>query len=153
MTRSFALLALVAVLSACDSGVEPPTAEVSIGRAYVATTLALRDADSGDVVFDYLAHGSAIQVEFLNESGFEASLFVPVEALIASGETHDVDHDIDESIAGSYRQSGGALTFTPDGFSDTFFTDEGWTIAADGSSVRYEAAEQGRRIEVVLTRR
>ena len=154
MPRPAALLALLlaATLAACDvfSEVDPPVApEVAVGATYEGTTLALRDTRTGDPVYDYLANGGEISVTFESADQFTARLFVPYEALVASGETDDVDGDVDETLGGTYRQRDGALTFTPAEFADTFFTDTGWTVGAGGQTVRYETDE----VEVVLTRR
>lgn len=155
LTAALALFLAVS-LSACDvfSEVDPPVAaEVTVGATYEGTTLALRDAASGEVLYDYLAGGAEIAAEFVDDDSFTARLFVPYEALVASGETDDVDGDVDEALAGAYRVEDGAVTFEPDGFSDTFFTDPGWTVDADGGAVRYVGGGEDVEVVVVLTRR
>ena len=147
------LLALAASLTACDSGGPAATAEVAVGATYDGASLALREADTGDLVYDYLANGATIAVEFTSADRFEASLFVPYAALEASGQTEDADgEDIRQAITGTYRQVDGALTFTFDTWVDSFFSDRGWAIDDDGGAIRYESVEDGLRLDVVLAR-
>ncbi len=165
MTRSprpLALLVLAVALAACDTAEPAPTAEVTVGATYAVggdagadyggSVLAFRDAATGEATYNFLEAGAEILVTFVDERQFEAFLFVPYEALVASGETDDLDGDVRQEFAGTYTQSNGALTLTPDEFVDTFFTDEGWTIDADGGAIRYQDEEDGLVIDVVLTR-
>ena len=152
MPRTLTALVLLAlILPACDSVVETPTAEVSVGARYAGTTMAVRDAATGEVRFDYLAAGATMEIAFTDRSRFTASLFVPYEAMVAAGETDDLDGDVDLTLSGTYRQSNGVLTFTPDEDADSFF-DQGWFIDADGGAVRYTSASGGQEMVVVLTR-
>lgn len=152
------LLALAASLSACDTFSDTDDelaqrAEVAVGATYSGTSLALRDAETGDLVYDYLANGATIAVEFTSANRFEASLFVPYAALEASGQTEDADgEDVRQEITGTYAQADGTLTFTFDTWVDSFFSDRGWRIAPDGASIAYESAEDGVVLDVVLAR-
>jgi len=160
------LLALAASLSACDTTepeeaeVVPAQAEVTVGAVYAAdddaaydgSALALRDAETDEVTYDYLANGATIAVEFTSADRFEASLFVPYDALVASGQTEDADGDIRQEVTGSYAQVDGALTFTFDTWVDSFFSDRGWAIDADGGAIRYQSAEDRVVLDVVLAR-
>lgn len=151
-TAFLALLLLAAALTACDT-TAPPSAEGIAGASFEGTTLALRDAQTGDLVYDYLANGGEISVTFEDADRFTARLFIPREALIASGEVYDTESDVDETVTGTYRVESSAVTFEDAGFSDTFFDDEGWTLIAGATSLRYTGGGEDMEVDVVLTRR
>lgn len=152
MIRTISLLSLL-LLTACDSATGPATAEVSVGDTYSATTLQLSSLGDAPRSYDYLANGASFDMTFTTRTAFQSSLFVPREALVASGETDDVDRDIDQDYTGTYTQHDGALSFTPDGFSDSFLTADGWTVSDDGRSIRYSDRDGEMSIAVELTRR
>lgn len=156
MTRLSALLALLLVASACDSTVEAPAlAQVSVGAKYSAATFRVTEAKTGTPLLDLLAIGAEMDIEFESARRFTGRLFVPRSALIATGETDDVDRDADWVVSGSYTQRDGVLTFIVDRepFADTFLDAGGWTISPDGRSIRFDDVDDDVRVEVVLKRR
>ena len=155
MTRSprpLALLVLAVALAACDTAEPAPTAEVTAGATYDASTFAMRDAETDTVFFDYLDAGAVLSVEFVDARRFAFTFRISQDVLIASGETEDVDGDIDEVLTGTYAQTDGTLTFELDTAGERFILDRGWTIDADGGAIRYQDEEDGLVIDVVLTR-
>lgn len=156
MTRLSALLALLLVVSACDSTVEAPAlAQVSVGAKYSATTFRVTEAKTGTPLLDLLAVGAEMDIEFKSATRFTGRLFVPRSALVETGETDDVDRDADWAVSGSYTQRNGTLTFVADRepFADTFFDAKGWTISPDGRSIHFDDVDDDVRVEVVLKRR
>lgn len=152
--RPLALLVLAAAFAACDSAAPPPQqpAAVAVGATYDASTFAMRDAETAAVVFDYLDAGAVLAIEFVDSSRFEFTFQLSESVLIASGETEDLDGDIDEVLTGTYTQTDGTLTFELDTPGERFILDGGWAIDADGGAIRYQDEEDGLVIDVVLTR-
>ena len=155
MSRLLTLLSLVLILAACDSSDELATAEVSIGDTYSASTF--RVTNGAGTTFDLLDAGARLDLTFWRGDRFDARLFIPRSAILATGDTQDLDDfegDFDVAFEGTYAQLDGALTFTESEFTDTFLRDEGWTIDPNGRAIRYDDSGRGQeRTEVVLKRR
>lgn len=150
-----ALLALAAVLSACDSAVEPPTSEIRVGGPYEATTFRLLDTDTGALHYDLLAAGSTFEMTLADDGTVTGRVFIPYQAFVESGTTDDVEGDFDVTFDGVYEPSDDAVTFDlrPGTFDDTFIDAKPWAILDDGRGLRFEDADEGGfTFEVVATR-
>ena len=153
MTRLFACLSLAVLLSACDFGGGSDNG-LALRTPYTATTVLISDAETGAPVFDVLQMGAEISVTFEDATRFNARVRVPMA--YPEGDDTD-DGPVDARVSGTYTERGGVLTFTVPGEisedTDTFFSNPGWTLSADGRRILFSETDEDVRIDVVLTRR
>ena len=150
-----ALLVLAAILSACDSVVEPPTSEIRVGGPYEAATFRLLNAETGAHHYDLLAAGATYRMTLADDGTVTGRVFIPYEAFVESGTADDITGDFDVTFDGVYTESADAVTFDlrPGTFDDTFIDAKPWEIVEDGRGLRFEDdASDGLTFELVVTR-
>ena len=152
MIRFFALLALTAFLAACDTaGPESAVSGVTAGATYSASGIALHDAETDAVVYDFLADGAVLDLAFRDGGRFEARYVISEASIRASGETDDVDGGIDATITGTYDLADDRLTFTLDEPGERYVFEGTWSVEDGEATLRRRYAGPDQYFEVVLT--
>ena len=134
-TSRLLLAATLAIASGCaeDPNVPPP----GIPGSYHATTFTL---SSGGPAVNLLASGASLSMSLLSDNTTTGRLVIP--ASVTGGEA------IDESLAGSWRQSNDTVYF--DGPADTFVRDVPFVVR--GASLAGEYAPPGGQLRVTLSK-